>query len=197
MAPLPGWAKLPKPGREPSAPQPERAVLHESPCPATGTTPQGLNLELREYARRTLIRQGGPQAHEPFFRARRLARSASAHVPPMHSGSSGVPSQAGDGPSFFHVRHRAVRVRRVAYCGPTPIADEGSMMARPRRCRICRKGPPWQYRNCPPGVYKRCYHAEVWPDRPAAREQRRTSRPRPAASGQLSTTRSPSSPTLT
>ena len=71
----------------------------------------------------------------------------------------------------------------MAYCGPTPIADEGSMMARPRRCRICRKGPPWQYRNCPPGVYKRCYHAEVWPDRPAARRQRRLADAISAAAG--------------
>jgi hypothetical protein len=40
-------------------------------------------------------------------------------------------------------------------------------------CHICRKRPPWRYKNCPPGVCKRCYHKEVWPDRPAARRERR------------------------
>jgi len=25
-----------------------------------------------------------------------------------------------------------------------------------RPCRICRKRPPWQYKNCPPGICKRC-----------------------------------------
>ena len=59
------------------------------------------------------------------------------------------------------------------------------MMARPRRCRICRKRPPWRYKHCTPGVCKRCYHAEVWPDRPAAREQRRTER---AAAGSIGAT---------
>jgi hypothetical protein len=46
-------------------------------------------------------------------------------------------------------------------------------VGKPRRCRICRKHPPWRYKNCPPGVCKRCYHAEVWPDWPAARQQHR------------------------
>ncbi len=42
-----------------------------------------------------------------------------------------------------------------------------------RVCRICKKRPPWKYKNCPPGVCKKCYHRDIWPDRPAAREQRR------------------------
>jgi len=37
-----------------------------------------------------------------------------------------------------------------------------------RPCRICRNRPPWQYKNCPPGICKRCYHRHVWADRPAA-----------------------------
>jgi hypothetical protein len=36
-------------------------------------------------------------------------------------------------------------------------------------CRICKKRAPWKYKNCPPGVCKRCYHRHVWPQRPAAR----------------------------
>ena len=40
---------------------------------------------------------------------------------------------------------------------------------KPRRCRICRKRPPWRYKNCPPGICKRCYHKHVWEGRPAAR----------------------------
>ncbi len=41
-----------------------------------------------------------------------------------------------------------------------------------RLCRICRKRAPWHYKNCPPGICKRCYHKEIWPDRPAARKLR-------------------------
>jgi len=39
-----------------------------------------------------------------------------------------------------------------------------------RPCRICRKRPPWQYKNCPPGICKRCYHRHVWADRSAAHQ---------------------------
>src|SRR5438270_10037950 len=46
-------------------------------------------------------------------------------------------------------------------------------MSRQARCRICRKRPPWRYRNCPPGICKKCYHARIWPDRLAARRERR------------------------
>jgi hypothetical protein len=46
---------------------------------------------------------------------------------------------------------------------------------RPRRCRICKKRPAWNGKNCPPGICKRCYHRHIWPERPAAREQRRAS----------------------
>lgn len=42
---------------------------------------------------------------------------------------------------------------------------------RQRRCRICRKRPPWTYKNCPPDVCKRCYHQHLWPERPAARQR--------------------------
>jgi len=38
-----------------------------------------------------------------------------------------------------------------------------------RLCRICKKRPPWKYKNCPPGICKRCYHRHIWPERPAAR----------------------------
>lgn len=41
-----------------------------------------------------------------------------------------------------------------------------------RKCRICKKRPAWRYKNCPPGVCKRCYHKDVWVDRPAARKER-------------------------
>lgn len=33
-------------------------------------------------------------------------------------------------------------------------------------CRICKKRPPWQYKNCPPGICKRCYHSHVWSGNP-------------------------------
>jgi hypothetical protein len=45
-------------------------------------------------------------------------------------------------------------------------------MSKQRLCRICKKRPPWKYKNCPPGICKRCYHKDVWPERPAARKQR-------------------------
>jgi hypothetical protein len=43
-----------------------------------------------------------------------------------------------------------------------------------RCCRICRKRPPWHYKNCPPGICKRCYHKHVWTERPAAHRDRPT-----------------------
>lgn len=43
---------------------------------------------------------------------------------------------------------------------------------RHRVCGICRKRPPWHYKNCPPRVCKRCYHAKIWPDRPSVRKLR-------------------------
>jgi hypothetical protein len=39
-------------------------------------------------------------------------------------------------------------------------------------CRLCRKRPPWRYKNCPPDICKQCYHKHVWEDRPAARKER-------------------------
>jgi hypothetical protein len=42
-------------------------------------------------------------------------------------------------------------------------------MRKERLCRICKKRPPWRYKNCPPGICKRCYHKHVWPERPEAR----------------------------
>lgn len=44
---------------------------------------------------------------------------------------------------------------------------------KPRRCRICRKRPPWRYKHCPPGICKRCYHRHVWSGRPATRGEGR------------------------
>ena len=41
-----------------------------------------------------------------------------------------------------------------------------------RLCRICKKRPPWEYKNCPPDVCKRCYHRHVWPERLAAMKRR-------------------------
>ena len=41
-----------------------------------------------------------------------------------------------------------------------------------RLCGICQKRPPWQDKNCPPGICKRCYHKHVWVDRPEARRLR-------------------------
>lgn len=46
-------------------------------------------------------------------------------------------------------------------------------MSKQRRCRICKKRPPWKDKNCPPGICKRCYHRHIWPDRPAVRKPRR------------------------
>jgi hypothetical protein len=45
-------------------------------------------------------------------------------------------------------------------------------MGKQRLCRICKQRPPWKYKNCPPGICKRCYHRHIWVDRPAARKQR-------------------------
>jgi hypothetical protein len=42
---------------------------------------------------------------------------------------------------------------------------------RQRPCRICRKRPPWRYKNCPPGVCKRCYHKHIWAERPSKQGQ--------------------------
>ena len=28
-----------------------------------------------------------------------------------------------------------------------------------RKCRICKKRPSWRYKNCSPGICKRCYHS--------------------------------------
>jgi hypothetical protein len=39
-------------------------------------------------------------------------------------------------------------------------------MSKQRLCRICKKRSPWKYKNCPPGICKRCYHQHVWPERP-------------------------------
>ncbi len=41
-----------------------------------------------------------------------------------------------------------------------------------RLCRICKKRPPWKYKNCPPDVCKPCYHRHVWPERLAAMKRR-------------------------
>ena len=46
---------------------------------------------------------------------------------------------------------------------------------KPRLCRICKRRQPWRYKNCPPGVCKRCYHRYIWSDRPAARKARQES----------------------
>ena len=54
-------------------------------------------------------------------------------------------------------------------------------MSRQARCRICRKRPPWRYKNCPPGICKKCYHARIWPDRLAARRERRATQRAAAA----------------
>ena len=37
--------------------------------------------------------------------------------------------------------------------------------AKQRKCRICKKRPPWRNENCPPGICKRCYHSHVWEQR--------------------------------
>lgn len=46
-----------------------------------------------------------------------------------------------------------------------------------RKCRICKKRPPWQYKNCPPGICKRCYHSHVWEGNP--RRSREVTEPEP------------------
>lgn len=46
-------------------------------------------------------------------------------------------------------------------------------MTRQRQCRICHKRLPWRGKNCPPGICKKCHHATIWVDRPAARRERR------------------------
>lgn len=45
---------------------------------------------------------------------------------------------------------------------------------KPAMCRICRKRQAWHYKNCPPGVCKRCYHKFIWADRPELRAARVT-----------------------
>ena len=44
-------------------------------------------------------------------------------------------------------------------------------MTRQRKCRICKKRPPWRYKNCPPGIFKRCYHKHVWDQRPQGKRE--------------------------
>ncbi len=45
-------------------------------------------------------------------------------------------------------------------------------MSKQRLCRMCKQRPPWNYKNCPPGVCKKCYHRHIWVDHPAAGKQR-------------------------
>jgi hypothetical protein len=49
------------------------------------------------------------------------------------------------------------------------MAKHGRVREKQPVCRICKKRPPWRYKNCPPGICKRCYHQRIWADRPAAR----------------------------
>jgi hypothetical protein len=76
---------------------------------------------------------------------------------------------------------------RTGVTSPTSLEFDGTLAIlsavtgtrKPPRCRICRKRPAWIYKNCPPGVCKRCYHKDVWPERPAARKQRQASNAAP------------------
>jgi hypothetical protein len=52
-----------------------------------------------------------------------------------------------------------------------------------RKCRICKKRPPWRYKNCPPGICKRCYHRRVWAEHP--RRDREVLEPEPIELGQF------------
>ena len=45
-------------------------------------------------------------------------------------------------------------------------------MSKQNPCRICKKRPPWKYKNCPPHVCKQCYHRHIWEGQPAARKER-------------------------
>jgi len=53
------------------------------------------------------------------------------------------------------------------------------MSRKPRKCRICRKRPVWKGGDVKnPGPFcKRCYHKKVWPEREAARKNRRAEPP--------------------
>jgi hypothetical protein len=48
-----------------------------------------------------------------------------------------------------------------------------------RKCRICKKRPPWRYKNCPPGICKRCYHRHVWAERPRRNREAGVLEPEP------------------
>jgi hypothetical protein len=48
-----------------------------------------------------------------------------------------------------------------------------------RKCRICKKRPPWRYKNCPPGICKRCYHRHVWAERPHSNREVAVLEPEP------------------
>ncbi len=50
---------------------------------------------------------------------------------------------------------------------------------RQQKCRICKKRPPWRYKNCPPGICKRCYHRRVWAERPRRNQEVAVVEPEP------------------
>src|SRR4051794_24945484 len=50
--------------------------------------------------------------------------------------------------------------------------DGYETMSKQRVCSICKTRPPWQDKNCPPGICKKCFHRHIWVDRPAARQRR-------------------------
>lgn len=56
--------------------------------------------------------------------------------------------------------------------GSREVTKQPKPRNKQRLCRICKKRTPWHYKNCPPGICKRCYHKHVWPERPAARTER-------------------------
>ena len=49
-----------------------------------------------------------------------------------------------------------------------------------RKCRICKKRPPWGYKHCPPGICKRCYHRHVWAERPRRDREAAVLEPEPS-----------------
>jgi len=78
----------------------------------------------------------------------------------------------GHGVSSARRRYGAGGVARIP-------AVTGKGKRKPRKCRICRKRPPWGSKKCPAGVCKRCYHKHVWTERPGARKQDRAGGDKP------------------
>jgi hypothetical protein len=63
------------------------------------------------------------------------------------------------------------RVRDVTTLDPADPVDRQLITVNDLSARMISqhsfsKRPSWRYKNCPPGICKRCYHSHVWAERP-------------------------------